>query len=171
MRRYVTTKFDEVELYRVVLTVAEVTGAVAVTRESTHGGSTWLFVTLLEGQMLDEALEQRICLMVHKVMGTARPLRIFQLSSLPRTHNGRVMKGALSRFINQQELPNWAMMQNPHILEEIARVGGSGYQYDATTKTWQFNLDTKGLSQGCHNLVITSDQAATASGMQLNLRK
>jgi hypothetical protein len=34
------------------------------------------------------------------------------------------MKGALSRFINQVEVPNRAMMRNPQVLEEIARVTG-----------------------------------------------
>ncbi len=104
--------------------VPELTGAVAVTKETIQGGLTWLFVTLGEGQQLDEALERRICLMLQKVMGTTHPPRIFQLSSLPCTHNGRVMKGALARFVNQQEIPNRMMMQNPKVLEEIARVTG-----------------------------------------------
>jgi hypothetical protein len=62
--------------------------------------------------------------MLHKVMGTVHLPRIFQLSSLPCTHNGRVMKDALARFINQHELPNRAMMRKPEVLEEVARVTG-----------------------------------------------
>ncbi len=104
--------------------VPELTGAVAVTKETIQGGLTWLFVTLGEGQQLDEALERQLCLLLHKIVGGTELPCVFQLSTLPYTHNGRVMKGALSRFINQQEIPNRMMMQNPKVLEEIARVTG-----------------------------------------------
>jgi acyl-coenzyme A synthetase/AMP-(fatty) acid ligase len=97
---------------------------VAVSKETIQGGLTWLFVTLQEGQELDEGLEQQICLMLYRLLGKTKLLRIFQLSSLPCTHNGRVMKDALSKFINQQAVPNRAMMRNPQVLEEIARVTG-----------------------------------------------
>ena len=34
--------------------------------------------------------------------------------------------------------------------------GASGYQYDPTTNTWQFNWKTTGLSSGCYNINIKS---------------
>jgi acyl-coenzyme A synthetase/AMP-(fatty) acid ligase len=114
----------EAQIDRQLATVPEVTAAVAVSKETIQGGLTWLFVTLQEGQELDEGLERRLCLMLQQVIGEAKLPRVFQLSNLPRTHNGRVMKRALSKFINQVEVPNRAMMRNPQVLEEIACVTG-----------------------------------------------
>jgi acetoacetyl-CoA synthetase len=115
----------EAQIYRQLAAVPELTGAVAVTKETIHGGLIWLFVTLQEGEELDEGLERRICLMLHEVVAAKDlPRCIFQLSSLPCTRNGKVMKEALARFINEHELPNRAMMRNPEVLEEIARVTG-----------------------------------------------
>jgi acetoacetyl-CoA synthetase len=120
----------EAQLYRQLAAVPELTGALVVEKETIHGNLIWLFVTLPEGHELDEALERRICLMLYELMGAAQLPRIFQLSSLPCTRNGRVMKEALSRFINQHELPNRAMMRDPQVLKEIARVTGLARRVD-----------------------------------------
>jgi hypothetical protein len=42
--------------------------------------------------------------------------------------------------------------------------GNSGYQYDATTNTWQFNWKTTGLAQGCYNIYIQSGQSGQSNG-------
>ncbi|MCZ7570514.1 MAG: PxKF domain-containing protein [Ardenticatenaceae bacterium] len=38
----------------------------------------------------------------------------------------------------------------------VTDAGASGYQYDDTTHTWQFNWQTKGRKEGCYNISVTS---------------
>ena len=42
--------------------------------------------------------------------------------------------------------------------------GTSGYQYDASTSSWQFNWHTAGLSPGCYSISISSAQTAQTNG-------
>lgn len=35
--------------------------------------------------------------------------------------------------------------------------GASGYQYDSTTDTWQYNWQTKGMASGTYDIVVSSD--------------
>jgi acetoacetyl-CoA synthetase len=115
-----------------VQTFPEITGALAITRQAEQGDVLWLFVTLQEGIVLDDTLTGRLIETLRDgVQGI--PERVFQLTSFPRTRNGNLMERALSRFINQHELPNRAMMLNPEILVEIARVTGLASQEETIT--------------------------------------
>jgi hypothetical protein len=49
----------------------------------------------------------------------------------------------------------------------INDAGTSGYQYDTTTNTWQFNWKTTGLSAGCYVIHITSHQTGQTNGDSL----
>jgi hypothetical protein len=42
--------------------------------------------------------------------------------------------------------------------------GSSGYQYDPTTSTWQYNWKTTGLSASCYNIRINSGQTGQSEG-------
>jgi hypothetical protein len=42
--------------------------------------------------------------------------------------------------------------------------GNSGYQYDSTTNTWQFNWKTTGLTAGCYSIKIHSGQSGQENG-------
>jgi hypothetical protein len=42
--------------------------------------------------------------------------------------------------------------------------GSSGYQYDATTNTWQFNWQVKGNMPGCYDIFIKSQQSGQTNG-------
>jgi subtilisin family serine protease len=42
--------------------------------------------------------------------------------------------------------------------------GASGYQYDATTNTWQFNWKTTGLAAGCYNIRVNSGLTSQTTG-------
>jgi hypothetical protein len=42
--------------------------------------------------------------------------------------------------------------------------GNSGYQYDSTTNTWQFNWKTTGLTAGCYTIKIHSGQSGQENG-------
>jgi hypothetical protein len=42
--------------------------------------------------------------------------------------------------------------------------GASGYQYDTTTNTWQFNWQIKGNAPGCYDIYIKSQQSGQTNG-------
>jgi hypothetical protein len=42
--------------------------------------------------------------------------------------------------------------------------GNSGYQYNSTTNTWQFNWQVKGNLPGCYNIYIVNGQTGQISG-------
>jgi hypothetical protein len=42
--------------------------------------------------------------------------------------------------------------------------GSSGYQYDSTTNTWQFNWQIKGNLAGCYDIYIKSQQSGQTNG-------
>ena len=42
--------------------------------------------------------------------------------------------------------------------------GNSGYKYDSTTNTWQFNWKTTGLTAGCYTIKIHSGQSGQENG-------
>lgn len=47
---------------------------------------------------------------------------------------------------------------------DIQASGNSGYQYDSTTNTWQFNWKTTGMSAGCYNIYIKSTLTGQING-------
>ncbi|MBE3085145.1 MAG: LamG domain-containing protein [Bacteroidetes bacterium] len=50
------------------------------------------------------------------------------------------------------------------ILADVDAPGASGLQYDALTKTWQFNWQTKDRQLGIYNITITSGQTLQVFG-------
>jgi hypothetical protein len=46
----------------------------------------------------------------------------------------------------------------------VADAGNSGYQYDATTYTWQYNWKTTGLNAGCYNIRVNTGQTGQTAG-------
>ena len=46
----------------------------------------------------------------------------------------------------------------------VNSAGASGYQYNSTTSTWQFNWQVKGNAPGCYNIYIVSGQTGQMSG-------
>jgi hypothetical protein len=42
--------------------------------------------------------------------------------------------------------------------------GNSGYQYDSTTNTWQFNWKTTGLTPGTYNIYIINGASGQRDG-------
>jgi len=46
----------------------------------------------------------------------------------------------------------------------VSTAGNSGYQYDSTTNSWQFNWKTTGLKQGCYDIYIQIGQTGQNTG-------
>lgn len=109
-----------------VSALSQVKAAAVVARQLDSGEEVWIFVVLMKSQ-LDNVLKARITEILNSVNGLESTHgRIFELSSLPVTRNGRVMRRALERFVNHQAVPNRSIMRNPGLLNEIADVVGWG---------------------------------------------
>jgi hypothetical protein len=46
----------------------------------------------------------------------------------------------------------------------VSSAGASGYQYNGTSNTWQFNWQVKGNAPGCYNIYIVSGQTGQKTG-------
>jgi hypothetical protein len=46
----------------------------------------------------------------------------------------------------------------------VSSAGASGYQYNSTSNTWQFNWQVKGNAPGCYNIYIVSGQTGQTTG-------
>lgn len=46
----------------------------------------------------------------------------------------------------------------------VSDAGASGYQYDPTSSTWQFNWKTTGLGSGCYNIYVISNLTGQKTG-------
>jgi hypothetical protein len=52
----------------------------------------------------------------------------------------------------------------------VSAAGASDYQYDASSRTWQFNWKTSGLAAGCYQLRVTSPQAQSSPQLPIQIR-
>ena len=58
-----------------------------------------------------------------KIGKVARPKFIFQLSDLPKTRTGKIMRRLLKSKLLGSELGDLSSLENPHILDEIEKLG------------------------------------------------
>lgn len=120
----------EKELYRKLKTIPELTAALPVIRRLEGGDELWLFVVLRK-QHLEPALETRITSVLKGTIGISIiRCRVYQLSSLPVTRGGKLMRCAIERFVNHLAVPNRLQMRNSEVLEEIAHVAGFAAEGD-----------------------------------------
>lgn len=88
------------------------------------GDELWLFVVL--PAQLETTLKARITDVLAMTAGfDMSRCCTYQLSTLPLTRSGRVMRRATERFVNHLAVPNRLQMRNPEVLEEIVRVVSS----------------------------------------------
>jgi hypothetical protein len=113
----------EKELYRRLKTIPELTVALPVIRRLDGGDELWLFAVLPE--RLAPSPEARIISVLERTMGIGI-IRccVYQISILPVTRSGRIMRRATERFVNHVAVPNRLQMRNPEVLGEIAHVTG-----------------------------------------------
>jgi len=58
-----------------------------------------------------------------KIGKVARPKFIFQLSDLPKTRTGKIMRRLLKSKLLGQDLGDLSSLENPKILDEITKLG------------------------------------------------
>ncbi len=108
------------EVYRPLESIPEVVEACAVGKKDQADEEVWLFVVLQEGLELTEDL---IALIRRQIRQQASPrhvpVRVMQVSQLPRTRSGKAMEIAVSRLVNGLDVPNLEVVANPESLQEI----------------------------------------------------
>jgi acetyl-CoA synthetase len=58
-----------------------------------------------------------------KIGKVAKPKHVFQLSDLPKTRTGKIMRRLLKSKLLGQDLGDLSSLENPHILDEIPKLG------------------------------------------------
>ena len=58
-----------------------------------------------------------------KIGKIARPKHVFQLSDLPKTRTGKIMRRLLKSKLLGDDLGDLSSLENPHVLNEISRIG------------------------------------------------
>ena len=58
-----------------------------------------------------------------KIGKVAKPKFVFQLSDLPKTRTGKIMRRLLKSKLLGTELGDLSSLENPHVLDEIQKLG------------------------------------------------
>ncbi|HKO10837.1 MAG TPA: MBG domain-containing protein [Acidobacteriaceae bacterium] len=78
--------------------------------------------------------------------------------------NGAVVNSAASNPLIQISGPYTCGQSDTMGDITVNSAGSSGYQYNTTTNTWQFNWQVKGNAPGCYNIYIVNGQTGQTSG-------
>ena len=108
------------EIYRPVEGMPEVAEALAVGQRRGEGTRMVLFVRLAPGLRLDDALRDRIR-MVLRTQASPRhvPARIVQVDDIPRTRSGKIVELAVTAVVHGEPVKNVEALANPEALEQF----------------------------------------------------
>ncbi|WP_207284439.1 acetoacetate--CoA ligase [Pseudomonas sp. FW300-N2A2] len=108
------------EIYRQVEKVPQVTDSVAIGQQWQDDVRVVLFVRLVEGVELDEALQQQIRQVI-RANTTPRhvPAKIVAVTDIPRTISGKVVELAVRNVVHGQTVKNTDALANPEALEQF----------------------------------------------------
>jgi len=82
-----------------------------------------IVVFFVAGDSSDKNLESVVSDYVSEKIGKiARPKHVFQLSDLPKTRTGKIMRRLLKSKLLGDELGDLSSLENPHVLDEIRRM-------------------------------------------------
>ena len=95
--------------------------SIAIPDDITGEAIVVFFVT---DDKLEIGLESEISNYVSKKIGkVARPKFVFQLSDLPKTRTGKIMRRLLKSKLLGTDLGDLSSLENPNILDEIPKLG------------------------------------------------
>ena len=108
------------EIYRQVEKVPQVTDSVAIGQQWQDDVRVVLFVRLVEGVELDEALQQQIRQVI-RANTTPRhvPAKIVAVTDIPRTISGKVVELAVRNVVHGEPVINTDALANPEALEQF----------------------------------------------------
>ena len=95
--------------------------SIAIPDELTGEAIVVFFVSEDKSEM---GLESEILNYISEKIGKiAKPKLVFQLSDLPKTRTGKIMRRLLKSKLLGQDLGDLSSLENPHILDEIQKLG------------------------------------------------
>ncbi|MBC7212932.1 MAG: acetoacetate--CoA ligase, partial [Pseudomonas sp.] len=108
------------EIYRQVEKVEEVLESVAIGQDWHNDVRVVLFVRLRDGLQLDDALRQRIRLVIRQYTTPRHvPAVIAQVDDIPRTLSGKLVELAIRNVVHGLPVKNTDALANPEALEQF----------------------------------------------------
>lgn len=106
------------EIYRQVEKIEQVLESIAIGQQWDGDVRVVLFVRLLDGVTLDDALQKQICQVI-RANTTPRhvPARIVAVADIPRTISGKIVELAVRNVVHGQPVKNTDALANPQALE------------------------------------------------------
>jgi acetoacetyl-CoA synthetase len=110
------------EIYGPVESMEEINDSIVVTSDNNIDSEIILFVVLNEGFELTDEIHKKIKERL-KLMQSPRhvPSKIYQVSDIPRTLNGKKVELAVAKIINGENIDNKEAIANPDILNEFSK--------------------------------------------------
>ncbi len=106
------------EIYRPVERIPEVLESLAIGQEWRGDTRIVLFVRLREGELLDEALAERIRARIRRDASPRHvPARILQVADIPRTRSGKIVELAVRDVVHGRPVRNREALANPEALD------------------------------------------------------
>jgi len=111
------------EIYRVLEQMEEIADSVVVEQQQDKTSRIILFVKMQPGQVLDDALRDRIRYTLRTTASPRHvPARIIEAPDIPYTLNMKKVELAVKKMIHGQEVTNKDALKNPESLEFFASV-------------------------------------------------
>ena len=108
------------EIYRPVEDMPEVAEALAVGQRWDEGTRMVLFVRLVSGLRLDDALRDRIRTVLRTQASPRHvPARMVQVEDIPRTRSGKIVELAVTAVVHGEPVRNVEALANPEALEHF----------------------------------------------------
>ena len=111
------------EIYNIVESLEEVKESLAIGQDLEEDQRVLLFVQCRDGCTLDDALIKKIKTQLRtKASPRHVPAEIYQVSDIPRTHNGKKVESAVTNIMNGRDVTNRDALANPESLEEYRKI-------------------------------------------------
>ena len=105
------------EIYRQVETLEEIAESIAIGQEWDDDVRVVLFVVLTEGQVLDDALRDRIRRRIRDNTSPRHvPAKILEVPEIPRTISGKIVEVAVRAVVHGEAVKNTDALANPEAL-------------------------------------------------------
>ncbi len=108
------------ELYRQVEQLDEIAESLAIGQPWDDDTRIVLFVRMASGQVLDDALRDRIRRLLRDNLSPRHvPARIVEVSDLPRTRSGKLVELAVADVVSGRDVRNREALANPEALDQF----------------------------------------------------
>lgn len=116
-------RMSTAEIEHAVISHPKVSDAASVAISDDLTGEA-IVIFFVADDVLDNNLKSVVSdYVVEKIGKIARPKHVFQLSDLPKTRTGKIMRRLLKSKLLGDNLGDLSSLENPHVLDEIKKIG------------------------------------------------